>query len=91
VTSALQHAAIKIEERLIVDYIEATELETETQTTNKEAYDKAWQTLKAAHGILVPGGFGDRGFLGKLLAIHYARTNNVPFLGICFGMQIAGM
>jgi len=45
--------------------------------------------LQNADGILVPGGFGTRGIEGKILAIEYARTNNVPFLGICLGMQTA--
>jgi hypothetical protein len=44
---------------------------------------------QGAHGILVPGGFGDRGVQGKILAAKYARENNVPYLGICLGMQIA--
>jgi len=55
----------------------------------KSAYEECWDTLKAAHGILVPGGFGDRGVEGKMLAIQYARENKVPFLGICLGMQCA--
>ena len=42
-----------------------------------------------ANGILVPGGFGDRGYEGKIKAIEIARKNNIPFLGICFGFQIA--
>lgn len=45
--------------------------------------------LKDLHGILVAPGFGHRGINGKLVAIHYARTNNIPFLGICLGMQMA--
>lgn len=45
--------------------------------------------LSGVDGILVPGGFGDRGIEGKILAIKYARENNVPFLGICLGMQCA--
>ena len=45
--------------------------------------------LKDADGILVPGGFGDRGIEGKITAIEYARTHNVPFLGLCLGMQMA--
>ncbi len=45
--------------------------------------------LKTCDGILVPGGFGSRGVTGKLNAIKYARENNIPFLGICFGMQLA--
>jgi CTP synthase len=54
-----------------------------------DAYEKAWDLLKGAHGVLVPGGFGDRGVQGKILAAKYARENNVPYLGICLGMQIA--
>lgn len=42
-----------------------------------------------AHGVLVPGGFGDRGIQGKILAATFARTNRVPYLGICLGMQLA--
>ena len=45
--------------------------------------------LSEASGILIPGGFGKRGTEGKIAAIHYARKNNIPFLGICFGMQMA--
>ena len=45
--------------------------------------------LKDISGILIPGGFGKRGTEGKIAAINYARTNNIPFLGICFGMQMA--
>lgn len=45
--------------------------------------------LQGANGILVPGGFGDRGVQGKTFAAKYARENSVPFLGICLGMQIA--
>mgnify|MGYP003702254089 CR=1 FL=1 len=44
---------------------------------------------QGANGVLVPGGFGDRGIQGKILAAKYARENNVPYLGICLGMQLA--
>jgi CTP synthase len=47
------------------------------------------EVLQGHHAILVPGGFGERGTVGKLLAIQYAREKNIPFLGICFGMQLA--
>ena len=46
-------------------------------------------SFQGADGILVPGGFGDRGVQGKILAAQYARENNVPYLGICLGMQMA--
>ncbi len=45
--------------------------------------------LAECHGVLVPGGFGDRGLEGKIRAIQYARENNIPFFGICLGMQCA--
>ena len=47
------------------------------------------ETFKDIDGILVPGGFGSRGIEGKIVAINYARINNIPFLGICLGMQLA--
>ena len=49
----------------------------------------AWEKLRAADGVLVPGGFGGRGVEGKILAANYARTSDKPYLGICLGMQIA--
>ena len=45
--------------------------------------------IKDINGIIVPGGFGERGSNGKINAIKYARLNNIPFFGICFGMQMA--
>ena len=52
---------------------------------SKDIKDK----IKGVSGILIPGGFGKRGTEGKIAAINYARKNNIPFLGICFGMQMA--
>ncbi|MBO8156605.1 MAG: CTP synthase [Bacillaceae bacterium] len=49
------------------------------------------ELLQGADGILVPGGFGDRGIEGKIIATRYARENNIPFLGICLGMQLASV
>ena len=45
--------------------------------------------LKDVQGIVIPGGFGNRGIEGKINAIEYVRENNIPFLGICLGMQMA--
>ena len=45
--------------------------------------------LKACKGMIVPGGFGSRGTEGKIIALKYARENNIPMLGICYGMQLA--
>uniref|UniRef100_A0A0E0A314 CTP synthase n=1 Tax=Oryza glumipatula TaxID=40148 RepID=A0A0E0A314_9ORYZ len=56
-----------------------------------DAYNTAWSLLRGADGILVPGGFGERGVEGKILAVKYARENDVPFLGICLGMQLTAV
>ncbi|AKP25803.1 CTP synthetase [Leptospira interrogans serovar Manilae] len=61
-------------------------IKVDPENLNKDSYV---EILKKVHGILVPGGFGDRGIEGKILAIQYARTNGIPFLGICLGMQCA--
>jgi CTP synthase len=81
VIKGLQHASLAVGRNLVIDWIEASELET--------VNDPSWDLLKSADGILVPGGFGDRGIEGKILAANYARTNNVPYLGICLGLQVA--
>merc|ERR1719410_1094537 len=74
--------------KLTVVWIESSKLEAKTKDSDPEAYEKAWADLKAGAGILVPGGFGDRGIDGKVLAAQYAREKKVPYLGICLGMQI---
>ena len=58
-------------------------------TSAADKHAAAWATVRAADGVLVPGGFGTRGTEGKILAARYARENKVPFLGICLGMQVA--
>ncbi|MCP1773059.1 CTP synthase [Neisseria perflava] len=77
-TEALKHAGIHTETDVQITYIDSESLET-------EGTDK----LKGFDAILVPGGFGVRGVEGKIAAVRYARENNVPYLGICLGMQIA--
>ena len=86
VIKSLQHAAMAVDRKLVIDWIEASHLEADWDASEQDA---AWTTLRAAHGVLVPGGFGDRGIEGKILAAHYARTEHVPYLGICLGLQIA--
>lgn len=54
-----------------------------------EKFDASWATLRTVSGIIVAGGFGNRGIEGKILAAQYARENKKPYLGICLGMQIA--
>ncbi len=57
--------------------MEASNLEDEVKEKNPEVYEASWQKLKEANGILVPGGFGNRGIEGKVLAARYARLNKV--------------
>ncbi len=73
---ALTHAGIHTSTKVNINYIDAERVE-------KEGID----ILKDADAILVPGGFGERGVEGKLMAVQYARENKVPYLGICLGMQ----
>ncbi|XP_027354829.1 CTP synthase-like isoform X2 [Abrus precatorius] len=89
VLKALLHASVACYRKLVVDWVRAEDLEDDTSKEDPDAYKAAWGLLKGASGILVPGGFGDRGVQGKILAAKYARENSVPFLGICLGMQIA--
>ena len=89
VIKALQHSSFKVNRKLVIDWIESAELDEETAGTDPEAHAAAWELLKAADGILVPGGFGIRGIEGKIKAAEYARENGVPFLGVCLGLQIA--
>ncbi|KAK8591707.1 hypothetical protein V6N13_031740 [Hibiscus sabdariffa] len=89
VLKALLHASVGCRKKLIVEWVEASHLEDITAKEDPDTYKAAWNGLKGVDGILVPGGFGDRGVQGKILAAKYARENKVPFLGICLGMQIA--
>ena len=86
VIKALQHSAYAVDRKLVIDWIESTDLDPHNVT---EKHDEAWELLRAADGILVPGGFGNRGVEGKIAAANYARVNNVPYLGVCLGLQIA--
>jgi CTP synthase len=76
---ALVHGGIANEVQVDLDCIEAEKIEQEG----------AEAILKQVDGVLIPGGFGDRGSEGKIAAIRYARENQIPFFGICLGMQMA--
>ncbi|HRL02031.1 MAG TPA: CTP synthase [Vitreoscilla sp.] len=77
-SEALKHAGIHTETNVDITYFDSEQIE-------KEGTD----ALLAMDAVLVPGGFGVRGVEGKIKAVEYARTNKVPYLGICLGMQIA--
>ncbi|XP_047155340.1 CTP synthase-like isoform X2 [Vigna umbellata] len=89
VVKALLHACVARSFKPSIDWIAASDLEDESAKSTPEAHAAAWATLKSADCVLVPGGFGDRGVRGMMLAAKYARENNVPYLGICLGMQIS--
>lgn len=78
---ALIHAGIKTRTRVTIEYIDAESLEQANTLPEKR--------LAKMHAILVPGGFGNRGIEGKIIASRYARETQTPYLGICLGMQTA--
>lgn len=79
INESLVHAGLSLEIEAVCNYLNSDQMDP--KLLEKE--------LAKADGILVPGGFGERGFLGKILAIKYAREHKVPFLGICLGLQVA--
>ena len=79
INEALEHAGIQNKAKVNINFVEAE------QITSKNVR----RVLKKSDAILVPGGFGERGIEGMILACKYARENNVPYLGICLGIQIA--
>lgn len=79
VIEALNHAAIANNAKIKINFINSRHLKP----------DNIELLLSSAEAIIVPGGFGGEGIEGKILAIQYARTHNIPFLGICLGMQLA--
>ena len=78
-SEALTHGGIANDISVKIHWIDSEKIKTKKDT----------KLLKSMSGILIPGGFGKRGSEGKILAINYARTNKIPFFGICFGMQLA--
>jgi CTP synthase len=78
VREALKHAALHLGVEIDLHWIHSAELEK----------GKNWETIKNMDGIVVPGGFGSRGIEGKIQAANYARTHQMPYLGLCLGMQL---
>jgi CTP synthase len=79
VAEALKHGGVRQRTRVTLKWLESEDIER----------DGADALLAGVDGILVPGGFGDRGFEGKVLTAQYAREHGVPYFGICYGMQAA--
>lgn len=89
VSKAIVHAAVAQNHRPEIVWIESADLEENAVDVTPERREVAWQKLRSVHGIVVPGGFGSRGTMGKMLTCTFARTNKVPLLGICYGLQLA--
>ena len=79
VAEALAHAGFALNSHVSIEWIDSEEMNEENHK----------EQLKGISGIIVPGGFGDRGIEGMILSAKYARENKIPYLGICLGMQIA--
>lgn len=77
-TEALMHAGIHTRTRINIDYVDSSDIEAQGA-----------ERLGTADAILIPGGFGARGVEGMVMAVGYAREHNIPYLGICLGMQVA--
>lgn len=80
VIEALKHSGAYLETKINIKWIETTAINNE---------EEAKEMLKGISGIIVPGGFGKRGAEGKIACIEYIRKNNIPYLGLCFGFQMA--
>lgn len=80
VVESLKHAGYKYKTKIKINWIDAEALEKDVDLS---------KIFKDSKGIIVPGGFGSRGIEGMIKAIKYARTNNIPYLGLCLGMQLA--
>jgi len=79
VVEALKHGGIANHAEIEIKWVDSEELSD----------DNADSVFSGVHGIIVPGGFGDRGIEGKISAVKYARTHKIPFLGLCLGMQLS--
>jgi CTP synthase len=90
VYQALLHAGAKLGKEIKIDWIDSEKYEIQNgKKLNQTLLNKSLKSLDIYDGILVPGGFGSRGSEGIINASNYARENNIPYLGICFGFQLA--
>lgn len=80
IIEALKHAAAALSKKLTIEWLDSGDYEDS---------NAKWKDLANYDGILVPGGFGERGVEGKIKVIKYARENKIPYFGLCYGMQLA--
>lgn len=89
VVKSLEHSTMRCGRKLNLIWVDSEQLEDKTQHSDPVGFYKAWHQVSTAAGILVPGGFGQRGTEGMIKAAQYARERKRPYLGICLGMQVA--
>ncbi|KAL1623309.1 CTP synthase ura7 [Neofusicoccum ribis] len=89
VIKSLEHSAMRCRRKLNLIWVDAEHLEPSTRSSDPARFHKAWHEVCTASGILVPGGFGQRGTEGMMAAAKWARDNKTPYLGVCLGMQVA--
>ncbi|KAK3363876.1 class I glutamine amidotransferase-like protein [Lasiosphaeria hispida] len=89
ICESLEHSAMRCKRKLNLISVDTEHLEHEMQHKDPTKYHNAWKAVCEAHSILVPGGFGSRGVEGMIQVHNWAREQNIPFLGICLGMQVA--
>jgi CTP synthase len=87
IINALHHAGLECKRKVEIKYVDSSDLEV--KNNNQVKYHEAWQNVCSCDGVLIPGGFGNRGIEGMVAAANWARLNKKPFLGICLGMQCA--
>lgn len=91
VHKSLEHSAMRCKRKLNLVSVDSEHLEHEMQQIDPTKYHNAWKAICDAQGVIVPGGFGSRGIQGMVEVTKWARERNVPFLGICLGLQVAVM
>ncbi|KAF2634619.1 CTP synthase-like protein [Massarina eburnea CBS 473.64] len=89
VVKSLEHSAMRCGRKLAIRWVDAEHLEEKTRLVDPAKFHTAWTEVCTAHGVLVPGGFGQRGTEGMIQAVKWARENKKPYLGVCLGMQVA--
>lgn len=89
VAQALLHSGAKLNKLIEIDWIDSERFENKESESNFKAHNKNLNLLNNYDGVLIPGGFGARGSEGIINSCNYVRENNIPFLGICFGFQLA--
>ncbi len=87
VIEAVKHAAYSLNKKLTIEWVNSSDFDL--SASSGQIIKNNLKKLKKYNGVIVPGGFGSRGVEGKIKAINYLRENKIPFLGLCYGMQLA--